>query len=150
MHHTKRATNDFSLHRLHHHRSNHQTPFLLSCECDGSFGGRSSRDEDSLDPSLPSPRSQLGPKPPFNPFHHHRRSHQSHHNTPPPPESLPLRRMLCSPRINTPGECSFHAKAAVAVNAVTTPITIASGASSHHRLHQPLPPPPSPKSLRLR
>ena len=43
------------------------------------------------------------------------------------------------PEFNTPGECSFHVTAAVAVGAATTVTTIASGESSHQRLHQPLP-----------
>ena len=38
------------------------------------------RDQDSLGPSPPLPRSQLGTKPPINLFHHRRQSHQSHHN----------------------------------------------------------------------
>ena len=48
--------------------------------CDGSCGGRISRDEDPLDPSPPVPRSQLRPKPPINHYQHHRHSHHSQHN----------------------------------------------------------------------
>ena len=83
--------------------------------------------------------------------------------TPPPPPLGPLppqphyrRRNRCPcgecfvrREFNTPGDCSFHAKAAVAVGAATTAVAITSGESSHQRLHQPLPPLPPPKSRRL-
>ena len=66
---------------------------------------------------------------------------------PPPPPSPPHRRRNRCPcgesfvrrEFNTPGECSFRAKAAVAVGAATTAIAITSGKSSHQRLHQPSP-----------
>ena len=108
-HHKKRATNnDFSLHRLHHHHHPpHQPPTPPPAPCPGcdanasgdrSFGGRSNRHEDPLDPS-PTRPSQLGPKAPINLYHHHRHSHHFPQTTPTPPESLPLRQMPCSPGI---------------------------------------------------
>ena len=90
---------------------------------DGSFGGRSSRDEDPLDPSLPLPRSQLGPKLPINLVHHHRHSTNPTTTTPAPPESLPLRRMLCSPRILHSRRMQLSREAS------------GCGGSSHHRHH---------------
>ena len=79
------------------------------------------------------------PPPPLPPLPHHRRQNRCHCGE------------CCVCReINTTREYSFHAKVAVAVDAVTTAITITSGGSSHHRLHQLRPPPPPPESLPLR
>ena len=85
------------------------------------------------------PLPPMPPLPPLPPQPHHRRRNRG-----PCGESCVRR------EFNTLGECSFHAKAEVAVDAATIAVTITSGRSSHHRLHQPRPPPLPPKSLRLR
>ena len=109
--------------------------------CDGSCGGRISRDEDPLDPSPPLPRSQVRPKPPINLDQHHRHSHHSHHN---PRSAAGIAALVANTVFAgnlTPGECSFHAKAAVAVDAATTAITI----TVHpRRIHPPSTPPTPP------
>ena len=83
---------------------------------------------------------------------------------PPPLIQLPQqphhRCQNCCPRgecyvrreFNAPGECSVHAKAAIAVGAPTptAAIAITSGQSSHLRLHLLLRPQPPPESRRLR
>ena len=86
----------------------------------------------------PPPPTPPPPLPPLPPQPHHRRRNP-----------CPCGECFVRREFNTPGECSFHAKAAVAVGADTTAIAITSG-ESHQRLHQPLPPPPPPKSPRLR
>ena len=77
--------------------------------------------------------------PPLPPQPHHRRRNR-----------CPCGECFVRRKFNTPGECSFHAKAAVAVGGDANAITTTSGESSHQRLHQPLPPLPPPKSPRLR
>ena len=120
---------------------------------DGSFGGRSSRDKDRLDPSpppIPIPRSQQGPKPPVNLYRPHRHSQHFPHNHTTAAGIAALEANAMFAGNLTPGECSFQAKEAVAVGAATTAIAITPGESSHQRLHQPLLPPPPPKLRRLR
>ena len=89
--------------------------------------------------SPPPPPPPPTPPPPLPPQPHHRRRNR-----------CPCGECFVRRGFNTPGECSFRAKAAVAVGAATTAIAITSGESSHQRLHQPLPPMPPPKSRRLR
>ena len=97
-----------------------------NASADGSFSGRSSRDEDPLDPSPPLPRSQLGPKPPVNLYHHHRHSHHSpyHHTT-------------------AAGIAALAANALFAGN-LTLPANVAFTRRQRLRWTQPLPPSPSP------
>ena len=99
--------------------------------------------------SLPSPHKTSNqrrlllaspPPPPPPPQPHHRSRNR-----------CPCSECFVRREFITPGEYSFRAKAAVAVGAATTAIAITSGESSHQGLlHQPLPPPPLPKSRRLR
>ena len=79
------------------------------------------------------------PLPPLPPQPHHRR--QNH---------CPCGECFVRREFDTPGECSFHTKAVVAVVAATPAIAIISDESSHQLLHQPLPPLLPPKSRRLR
>ena len=98
---------------------------------DRSFGGRSSQDEDRLDPSPPMPRSQRGPKPPVNLYHHHSHSHHSPHNHTTAAGIAALAANALFARNLTPGKYSFHTKVAVAVGAANTAIAITSGKYFH-------------------
>ena len=86
--------------------------------------------------SLPPPLPPL--LPPLPPQLHQRRRNR-----------CPGGECFVRPEFNTPGECTFHAKATVAVGAATTAIAITSGESSYQLRHQPLPPLPPLESRRL-
>ena len=87
-------------------------------------------------PQSPTPPPPLPPQPP-----------QPHHRI---RNRCPCGECFVRREFNSPGECSFRAKAPVAVSTATTAIAITAGECSHQRLHQPLPPPTLPKSRRLR
>ena len=161
------VVNDFSS-RSHHHTKRATTatsnttttttgaPFRLRCECErrrelrraqrsrrestGSItttittvATRTKITRQSLPPPLPPPLPPLPPQP------HHRRRNR-----------CPCGECFVRRELNTPGECSFHAKAAVAVIAAAPAIAITSGESSNQLLHQPLSPLPPPKLRQLR
>ena len=90
-------------------------------------------------PASPPTPPPPPPLPPLPPQPHHRRRNR-----------CPCGECFVRRKFITPGECSFHAKTAVAVGVATPAIAITSGESSHQRLQQPLLPPPPPKSRRLR
>ena len=97
----------------------HQTSSGCNCSSRETISGGKTRFRTSHQPPLPPP-------------------------LPPPPRRHSRNRCPCGecfarPEFNTPGDCSFRAKAAVAVEAVTNAIAITSGGSPRHRLHQPLP-----------
>ena len=92
---------------------------------DGSFGGRGSPDEDPLDPTPPSPRSQVGPRTPVN-LYHHRRSHHSLHN-----------------HTTAAGIAALAANASCAGN-LLLPANAAFARRQRLRWAQPTPPSPSP------